>query len=166
MKLDAIGHIFELSAADGNRFDQYYAPMIPILSWRPKPNETYRESVLKFWVIVAIGSRSCPDDPTLFSRLSKHVETLAMTSLRPSQSSPYPIIEALLLMCTWHLSTDHPFYTSLYFTISPAVVTLALQAGLHRCTCLQTVFPDKTTSTYNIERGMKLWAYAVISNQR
>lgn len=155
----------EMFSTNWRRFNRYYAPLIPILSSKPFPNETFRESTFKFWVIVSIGSRKCLEDPTLFSTLSPHVETLAMMSLCPNQNPPYPIIEALLLMCTWHLSTDHPFYRSIYFIISSAVVTLGLQAGIHNCLSLQEAFSGKTDSAPDISRGAKLWAYAIISNQ-
>lgn len=151
---------------DSRRFYRDYAPLVHFLSSKPNPNETFHESPLKFWVVVAIGSRKCLEDPTLFSTLSPHVETLAMTSLCPSRTSPYPIIEALLLMSIWNLSTDRPFPRSIYFTISSAVVTLTLQAGMHQCLSLRAIFPYRPSESLDIARGAKLWAYATILNQR
>ncbi|KAL9617619.1 MAG: hypothetical protein Q9160_007585 [Pyrenula sp. 1 TL-2023] len=42
---------------DEKRFYRDYDPLVPILSSKPNPNEVFLESPLKFWVIVAIGSR-------------------------------------------------------------------------------------------------------------
>ncbi len=148
------------------RFNSQYSPIVPILSSLPMPDETFRESELKFWVIVTLGSKKCIPATTLFLALSAPVEKLAMSSLRLG-GSPYPVIEALLLMCTWHLSTDKPFFSSLYPTISSAVLSLTLQAGLHRCWSLHSIFPNGNTHPDPYEaRGAKLWAYAVITAQR
>ncbi|KAF2792906.1 hypothetical protein K505DRAFT_277967 [Melanomma pulvis-pyrius CBS 109.77] len=151
------------------RFDRYFSPLIPILSSQQSPNQTYFECPLKFWVLLTIGSRKCLEDPTLFSTLSPHVETLAMTSLCLSRSSPYPIIEGLLLMCTWHLSTDRPFFRNIYCGLIGAVVTLTLHAGMHQCSSLQGVVSgaasEAVRGSIDVARGTKLWAYAVISNQ-
>ncbi|KAI9707989.1 MAG: hypothetical protein M1820_004408 [Bogoriella megaspora] len=147
------------------RFNRFYVPLCPILSSEPSPTKTFKESSFKFWVIVAIGSRKCLEDPTLFWMLSPHVETLALTSLCPGQGSPYPTIEAFLLMCTWHLSNDKPFFSSVYFTISSAVVILTLQAGMHSCFSLRAVFPGQFNSSPDVVCNGRLWAYAVILNQ-
>ena len=144
-------------------FEHYFAPLMPILSSRRSPNQAFIESPLKFWVIVTIGSRKCVEDPTLFTTLSPHVEALAMKSLCLGWTSPYPIIEGLLLMCTWHLSTDRIFFRTIYCALSGAVVTLTLHAGMHSCFSLQGVVSGTPS---DVARGAKLWAYAVISNQR
>lgn len=139
---------------------------MPILSSVPTPDETFRESEFKFWVIVAIGSRKCTEDPTLFSQLSTHVENMAMSSLRLTRS-PYPVIEALILICTWNISNDKPFFSSIYLTFASAILPLALQAGLHHCWRLRPTFRDgDLTADPDGTRGTKLWAYSSIINQR
>jgi hypothetical protein len=145
------------------RFYRYYAPLIPILTEELTPHQTLQESLLKFWVIVTIGSRKCLEDPTLFSTLSPHVETLALTSLCIGWTSPYPRIEAFLLMCNFHLSTDRPFWRNIYCTLTTAVVMLAQQSGMDSCLSMPGVF----TSALNTDtvRGTKLWAFAMVLNQ-
>ncbi|KAH8655269.1 hypothetical protein BX600DRAFT_525197 [Xylariales sp. PMI_506] len=160
--IEVSGHLVDTCF---NLFNYHYGPIIPILSSVPTPERTYRESELKFWVIVAIGSRRCTQDPTLFSQLSTHVENLAISSLRLT-NSPYPVIEALLLMCTWPLSYDQPFFSSIYLTIGNTVLPLALQAGLHQCCGLRPTFRNgDPQADLDGTRGIKLWAYACIIAQ-
>ncbi|KAF2650409.1 hypothetical protein K491DRAFT_782665 [Lophiostoma macrostomum CBS 122681] len=144
------------------RFFRCFAPLVPKLSTETNPEETFLESPLKFWVIVAIGSRQCAEDPTLFAALSPHVEALAMKSFIPGRELPYANVEALLLMGTWHVSTDTPSYKGIYCALSSAVLTLTMQAGLHSCLSLKGVINQPTS---DIARGTQLWAYAVILNQ-
>ncbi|KAH8899813.1 hypothetical protein GQ53DRAFT_202383 [Thozetella sp. PMI_491] len=146
-------------------FNTRYHPIAPILSSMLTPDETFHESEFKFWVIVAIGSRRCTQDPTLFPAISASVEDLAINSIR-LRGSPYPVIEALLLMCTWPLSSDKPFSSSIYLTISTTVLPLTLQAGLHRCWSMHAVFRERDLDVdQDGTRGARLWAYAVIIAQ-
>jgi hypothetical protein len=148
---------------DSCRFFLYFAPLLPILSEESTPNQTFRESPLKFWVITTIGSKNCLDDPTLFSTLSPRVEALALQSLYVRRLSAYPIVEAYLLMCNFQLSTDRPSWRSVYFALSSAVIPITMQAGMHRCSNVPGFFPSLATP--ETERGAKLWAYAVVLNQ-
>lgn len=93
-----------------------------------------------------------------------------MTSLYIGRSSPYPAIEGLLLMCTWHLSTDKPSFRNIYCSLSAAIVTLTLHAGMHYCSSIQSVVSGTSSvvaqGAIDVVRGTKLWAYAVILHQR
>ncbi|PVH99191.1 hypothetical protein DM02DRAFT_615229 [Periconia macrospinosa] len=107
------------------RFYRFHAPLVPILESEITPQDCLLESPFKFWVITAIGSRKCLEDPTLFTRLSPHVESMAMTLTSWSQTSPYPVLEAWLLMCNFQLSIDVPFWRTVYCTLSSAAVAFA-----------------------------------------
>lgn len=148
---------------DSCRFFLYFAPLLPILTEELTPDQTFRESHLKFWVITAIGSKKYLDDPTLFSTLSPRVEALALQSLYVRRLSAYPIVEAFLLMCTFQLSTDRPSWRSVYFVLSSAIIPITMQAGMHRCSSVPGFFPSSATP--ETERGAKLWTYAVVLNQ-
>lgn len=136
---------------------------MPILSEQLTPNQTFRESQLKFWVIATIGSRKCLEDPTLFSILSPRVEALALQSLYVRRLSACPIVEAYLLMCSFHLSTELPSWRSIYLTLSSAVVPIALQAGMHQCSGIKGLW--NTTEAPQVERDTKLWVYTIMMNQ-
>ena len=144
----------KLLETDKARFFRSYAPLVPLLSSETTAEETFLESPLKFWVVLAIGSRKCVEDPTLFSALSPCVEALALNSLMPGRNLPYANVEALLLMCTWHISTETPTYKGIYCALSSAVLTLTMQAGLHPCLSLRGVVQQ---SASDIERGTRLW---------
>jgi len=93
------------------------------------PNTYYSESVFRFWVIVAIGSRRYPRDPTLLNALSHPTIDLALKSVR-ARASPIQAIQGLLLLCTWPFPSNS-LYKDFTYTFSGSLVHMALQAGLH-----------------------------------
>lgn len=151
------------------RFYRFYAPIFPILDVELTPLQSLHECPLKFWVITTIGSRKYLDNSTLFSKLSGPVETLAMSetlAMTPQsfgKAAPYPILEAYLLMCHFHLSVDVPFWRTAYCTLSSAVVVLAQQVCMRTSLSSQGVF--MTTGSLDADRGAKLSACANVSNQ-
>lgn len=135
------------------------------------PDATYAESILKFWAIVAVGSRRCPEDPTLLPRLAGPVANLALLSLRPELGPdlriPLPTIEALVIMCTWHFSFMKSHTRSFYFALSGVIVHLALQFGIHQCRKIDgSNFFDATPSFTDARSRAILWSHTMIVNNR
>ncbi|KAF2643798.1 hypothetical protein P280DRAFT_444949 [Massarina eburnea CBS 473.64] len=112
-------------------FTQYH-PLLPVLdfSLSPQtPNEYYELSPFLFWTIIVTGSRQYSSDPTILDRISALIIPLAFSSMA-LRSTPIPVIQGLLILCTWRLPTNS-MYKDMTHMLCGAAVHLATQIGLH-----------------------------------
>ncbi|KAF1927574.1 C6 zinc finger domain-containing protein [Didymella exigua CBS 183.55] len=109
-------------------FTQYH-PLFPILDASLGPNDYYDLSPFLFWTIIVIGSRRYADDPNILDKSSQLITPLAFSSIA-LRSSPMPVIQGLLLLCTWRLPTNS-MYKDMTHLMCGSAVHLATQIGLH-----------------------------------
>src|ERR1700760_4273292 len=114
-----------------SRFWKHYARFLPGMfsSEVLTPEEVFRESEFLFWAILCTGARKYTQDPTIFDRLSKRIVGLATTSMCLNQK-PVPIIQGILILCTWPIPTVTIFKDASLF-LAGAALQLALHNGLH-----------------------------------
>ena len=93
------------------------------------PNEYYELSPFLFWVIIVTGSRQYHEDPTILDKISQLITPLAFSSMA-LRSTPIPVIQGLLILCTWRLPTNS-MYKDMTHMLCGAAVNLATQIGLH-----------------------------------
>jgi hypothetical protein len=106
-----------------------YHPLFTILDSSKGPNDYYEESPFLFWAIVVTGSRRYSDDPTILEKTSQYVVQLAFSSMA-LRTSPIPVIQGLLILCTWRLPTNSMYKDTTHLMCGSAV-HLATQIGLH-----------------------------------
>ncbi|KAF2686999.1 hypothetical protein K458DRAFT_297131 [Lentithecium fluviatile CBS 122367] len=151
----------------GLYFSQYN-PLLPILDSHlspTSPNEYYELSPFLFWSIVVTGSRQYSDDPTVLDRISQLITPLAFSSMA-LRSTPIPVIQGLLILCTWRLPTSS-MYKDMTHVLCGAAVHLATQIGLHVAGVGQDFArtPLKKDQDQKIFRA-KLWMHCVIVSIR
>jgi transcriptional regulatory protein LEU3 len=81
------------------RFFSKYHHLFPILDQQISPNMYFQQSLVVFWSVVGIGSRSLATNPTLLRSLGPLEMDLALTSFR-NREDPTAVIKGLLLLCT------------------------------------------------------------------
>ncbi|KAF1962136.1 hypothetical protein CC80DRAFT_155407 [Byssothecium circinans] len=148
-------------------FSQYH-PLLPVLdsSISPQtPNEYYELSPFLFWTIIVTGSRQYHDDLTILDRISQLITPLAFSSMA-LRSTPIPVIQGLLILCTWRLPTNS-MYKDMTHMLCGAAVHLATQIGLHVDGVGQDFarMPLKKDQEQRIFRA-RLWMYCVIVSIR
>lgn len=147
------------------RFFQHYHSSLPIIDPGHDPDQYYSYSPLVFWSIIAIGSRRYEKDPTILSRLSSPVVTLAL-QMTVLTSQYIPIIQGLVLLCHWPFPMD-----TIYHDKSPvlagAAMQLAIQNGLHMFSKRQDFTRNSLRQDQSEELfRAKLWSYCKIVCQR
>ncbi|ORY13135.1 hypothetical protein BCR34DRAFT_481452 [Clohesyomyces aquaticus] len=145
-------------------FTQYH-DYLPILDPNMKPNECYDLSPFLFWSIVVTGSRRYADDPAILDKISMLITPLAFSSMA-LRSTPIPVIQGLLILCTWRLPTNS-MYKDMTHVLCGAAVHLATQVGLHVAGVGQDFarMPLEKNQDQTIFRA-KLWLYCVIVSIR
>ncbi|PSN66163.1 C6 zinc finger domain-containing protein [Corynespora cassiicola Philippines] len=141
-------------------FTQYH-PLLPILDPSMSPNSYYELSPFLFWTIIVTGARRYSEDPSILDRISQLITPLAFSSMA-LRSTPIPVIQGLLILCTWRLSTNS-MYKDMTNVLSGAAVHLATQIGLHVAGVGQDFarIPLKKDQDQTICRA-KLWMHCVI----
>ena len=115
-----------------SRYFSQYNPLLPILESHlnfTSPNEYYELSPFLFWSIIVTGSRQYAEDPTILDRITQLITPLAFSSMA-LRSTPIPVIQGLLILCTWRLPTNS-MYKDMTHVLCGAAVHLATQIGLH-----------------------------------
>lgn len=141
-------------------FTQYHG-LLPILETSLSPNEYYDISPFLFWSIVVTGSRRYFDDPSILDKVSQLITPLAFSSMA-LRSTPIPIIQGLLILCTWRLPTSSMF-KDMTHVLCGAAIHLATQIGLHVAGVGQDFarMPLKQDQDQKIRRA-KLWLQCMI----
>lgn len=141
-------------------FTQYHA-LLPILDLTLSPNDYYDISPFLFWSIVVTGARRYTEDPTVLDRASQLITPLAFSSMA-LRSTPIPVIQGLLILCTWRLPTSSVF-KDITHVLCGAAVHLATQIGLHVAGVGQDFarMPLKKDKDQKILRA-KLWMHCII----
>lgn len=147
------------------RFHKKYLPHLPIIEGRLQPNTCWSQSELLFWAIVITGARKYGEDPTLLTSLATLVAGLASKGVL-SRDRPVPLIQALLLLCTWPLPQD-----SLSKDNSPllagALMQQALTIGLHVYGVGQDFSRTKLKADrVQIQHRARLWYLCITVCQR
>ena len=129
------------------------------------PNEYYDTSPFLFWSIMVTGSRRYTEDPTILDKTSQLITPLAFSSMA-LRSTPIPVIQGLLILCTWRLPTNS-MYKDMTHVLCGAAVHLATQIGLHVAGVGQDFarMPVKKDQEQAIFRA-KLWMQCVIASIR
>ncbi|KAJ4404648.1 hypothetical protein N0V91_005798 [Didymella pomorum] len=145
-------------------FTQYH-PLFPILDASLGPNDYYNLSPFLFWTIIVIGSRRYADDPNVLDKSSQLITPLAFSSMA-LRSSPMPVIQGLLLLCTWRLPTNS-MYKDMTHLMCGSAVHLATQIGLHIAGVGQDFarMPVKKDQEQKVFRA-RLWLCCVIVSIR
>jgi hypothetical protein len=148
----------------GSFFTQYHT-LIPILDPTLSPNEYYDLSPFLFWSIIVTGSRRYTEDPTILDKTSQLITPLAFSSMA-LRSTPIPVIQGLLILCTWRLPTNS-MYKDMTHVLCGAAVHLATQIGLHVAGVGQDFarMPLKKDDDQKMLRA-KLWMYCVLVSIR
>ena len=150
---------------DECRFFTQYHPFFPILDTSLGPNDYYDLSPFLFWAIVVTGSRRYSDDPMVLDKTSQHITPLAFSSMA-LRSSQIPVIQGLLILCTWRLPTNS-MYKDMTHLMCGSAVHLATQIGLHISGVGQDFarMPLKKDQDLKISRA-RLWLCCVIVSIR
>lgn len=145
-------------------FTQYH-PLFPILDASLGPNDYYELCPLLFWTIIVIGSRRYAEDPNVLEKSSQLITPLAFSSMA-LRSSPIPVIQGLLLLCTWRLPTNS-MYKDMTYMMCGSAVHLATQIGLHISGVGQDFarMPVKKDQDQKVFRA-RLWLCCVIVSIR
>ncbi|KAF2659801.1 C6 zinc finger domain-containing protein [Lophiostoma macrostomum CBS 122681] len=140
-----------------------YHEMLPILDPSLSPNEFYDTSPFLFWSIIVTGSRRYTEDPTILDKTSQLITPLAFSSMA-LRSTPIPVIQGLLILCTWRLPTNS-MYKDMTHVLCGAAVHLATQIGLHVAGVGQDFarMPIKKDQDQAVFRA-KLWMQCVIAS--
>lgn len=148
-----------------SRFFTQYHPLFPILDASLGPNDYYDRSPFLFWTIIVIGSRRYVDDPNVLDKSSQLITPLAFSSMA-LRSSPMPVIQGLLLLCTWRLPTNS-MYKDMAHLMCGSAVHLATQIGLHIAGVGQDFarMPVKKDQEQKVFRA-RLWLCCVIVSIR
>ncbi|KAF2709898.1 hypothetical protein K504DRAFT_476060 [Pleomassaria siparia CBS 279.74] len=146
-------------------FMTQYHPILPILDTALTPNDYYNLSPFLFWSIIVTGSRRYSDDPTILDRTSQLITPLAFSSMA-LRSTPIPVIQGLLILCTWRLPT-YSMYKDMTHVLCGAAVHLATQIGLHIAGVGQDFarMPLKKDQDQKVLRA-KLWMHCIIVSIR
>jgi transcriptional regulatory protein LEU3 len=129
------------------------------------PNEYYELSPFLFWTIVVTGSRYYPEDPSILDRISQLITPFAFSSMA-LRSTPIPVIQGLLILCTWRLPTNS-MYKDMTHMLCGAAVHLATQIGLHVDGVGQDFarMPLKKDQEHTMFRA-RIWMYCAIVSIR
>ncbi|KAF2729375.1 C6 zinc finger domain-containing protein [Polyplosphaeria fusca] len=146
-------------------FFTHYHALLPILDPLLMPNHYYESSPFLFWAIVTTGSRRYTDDPTILDKTSQLITPLAFSSMA-LRSTPIPVIQGMLILCTWRLPTNS-HYKDMTHVLCGAAVHLATQVGLHVAGVGQDFarLPLKKDQAQKLFRA-KLWMQCVIISIR
>lgn len=148
-----------------SRYFQEYHPMLPLLDSSASPNTVYQQAPFLFWMIVAIGSRRYPRQPTLTQALAQPVTELALQSIIV-RLKPIERLRGLLLLLTWPFPSG-PFYRDPTFLLGGNILHMAMSCGLHAPTSSSDFskaylkLPEQ-----ELIRRAEMWAYVVITYQR
>ncbi|KAJ5593909.1 uncharacterized protein N7459_000117 [Penicillium hispanicum] len=142
-------------------FFQHYFPSLPILEPDEKdPNWYHEHCPLLFWAIIATGSRKYYQDPTILEGLTPRVTSLVI----PSMANPHrhiPVIQSLLLLCTWPFPMD-----TVMADMSPSwaglAMQLAMQNGLHFFKKKQDFTTQIAPNPVDIGFRARLWSYCKV----
>lgn len=93
------------------------------------PNQRYQQSAALFWAMIYTGARRYTRDPTIYERLSKSITNLVFSSLSHTANT-VPILQALLILCTWPVPVD-TLYRDHSHALAGAGMHMAIQNGLH-----------------------------------
>ncbi|PWY89074.1 C6 zinc finger domain protein [Aspergillus heteromorphus CBS 117.55] len=148
-------------------FFHQYASFLPILDAQTTPNATYTQSPFLFWAIVAVASRTYPQNPTLLMALSRSVVEMAFLSIG-SGGSAWCIIQGMLLIQTWPFPKDVNA-TDVTFPMSGMLLHIAMQHGIHIPMSSNEFLKRKrlpAPSEAEMTRRSELWAHCVIVYQR
>lgn len=107
-----------------------YHPFLPFLDSSKSPEHYYGLSVLLFWTIIAVASRTYADDATLTTGLTGPLSRLLWSTIS-GVTQNYHDVKALCLVCAWPLPTNSTS-TDPTFKICGIMRQTALQIGLHR----------------------------------
>jgi transcriptional regulatory protein LEU3 len=148
----------------GRYFTHYHATL-PILDPALSPNDYYHLSPFLFWTIIVTGSRRYLEDPTILDKTSQRITPLAFSSMA-LRSTPIPVIQGLLILCTWRLPTSS-MYKDMTHVLCGAAVHLATQIGLHVTGIGQDFarMPLKKDQEQMMFRA-KLWMHCVVCSIR
>lgn len=145
-------------------FTQYH-PLFPILDPNISPNDYYDQSPFLFWTIVVTGSRRYSDHPDVLEKTSQTITQLAFSSMA-LRTSQVPVIQGLLILCTWRLPTNSMYKDTTHLMCGSAV-HLATQIGLHIAGVGQDFArtPLEKDQSLKIQRA-RLWLCCVIVSIR
>ena len=146
------------------RYFRDYAILLPILDPSITPNACYNLSPLLFWAVIAASCRTYSRNPTLLSVLPIKIQTMALMSLNNPQITLH-LVQGMLLLLQW------PFPKTgghdLTFSLSAAVLHLAMQIGLHLPVASQEFCKQRVRLT---EEDLKIraetWGYCTLVYQR
>ena len=114
-------------------------------------------------MIVSVGSRRYTKDATLLLSLAPRVTQLALESLKEPRGRT---VQGLGLLATWPFPTDTSS-KDMTFTISAALVHIAVRVGLHMPRSIQDFHRTKVELS---ERKMimrsEAWIYCLLVYQR
>ncbi|KAF1967861.1 hypothetical protein BU23DRAFT_282157 [Bimuria novae-zelandiae CBS 107.79] len=148
-------------------FTQYH-PLLPILESSLAPssaNGYYELSPFLFWCIVVTGARHYLEDRSILDKVSELITPLAFSSMA-LRSTPIPVIQGLLILCTWRLPTNS-MYKDMTHVLCGAAIHLATSIGLHVAGAGQDFArtPLKTDQEQVVFRA-KLWMQCIIVSIR
>ncbi|CZR67425.1 uncharacterized protein PAC_17324 [Phialocephala subalpina] len=144
-------------------FDMYH-PALPFLNPNKSPDEYYESGTILFWVIISIASRRYTNDIMLFPVLCEWIPKLMWESI---STPPYtiPMVQALVLACTWPFPTNS-MWNDTVATLSSIAVSTGLQLGLHRPLNATDFLRKKATADENdCQMRASTWAAVNIASQ-
>ena len=112
------------------RFFENYASFLPVLDSTTSPNSYYSESPFLFWTILVTGCRRYSEDPTMLGRIGPTITNMALLSLSSRPAKPIPVIQGLLLLCTWPVPVN-TMNKDITYVLAGAAMHLAMQVGFH-----------------------------------
>ncbi|KIW20829.1 hypothetical protein PV08_01407 [Exophiala spinifera] len=140
------------------------ANLMPILDPSMTPNACYALSPVLFWVIVGVGCRTYPNNPTLLGVLPSKIKAMALLSVNGNIT--LYTLQAWLILLYW------PFPKSstgqdMIFPMSAALLHMAMQLGLHLPSSGQDFSKVRLRlSEEETKKRAATWGYCMLIYQR
>ena len=123
----------------------------------------YAKYPFVFWMIISVGSRRYTKDATLLLSLAPRVTQLALQNLQEPRGRT---VLGLALLVTWPFPTDTSS-KDITFTLSAALVHLAIRVGLHMPQAVQDFYRTKIElNERKLVIRSEIWICALLTYQR
>lgn len=139
-----------------------YMPLVDALV---SPDEYYEQSLLLFWVIVAIASRFDDQEPTLLSGIAPVVKTLLWQTVANPPHARLDL-KAMVLLCLWQFPATS-MSTDTSFVLAATCRTNAMHVGIHKPHLAQDFSRVKFTYPPEVLRdALSIWAACFIASEK
>ncbi|KAL6243891.1 hypothetical protein RBB50_009325 [Rhinocladiella similis] len=141
-----------------------YANLMPILDPSMSPNACYALSPVLFWVVVGVGCRTYPNNPTLLGVLPSKIKAMALLSVNGNIS--LPTVQAWLILLYWPFPKSNTGQ-DMIFPMSAALLHMAMQLGLHLPSFGQEFSKVRLRlSEEETKKRAATWGYCMLIYQR